>query len=64
MSTENKKKTKPHSLESVARRELGIEVDKEHQNADWGDELSPAMLDYAAMDARVLLPLAEGLESR
>ncbi len=57
-------KAKPHSLENVARRELGIELDKEHQTADWGDELTPAMLEYAAMDARVLLPLAEGLESK
>lgn len=54
-------KAKPHSLESVVRRELGIELDKEHQNADWGGELSPGMLEYAALDAQVLLPLADAL---
>jgi DNA polymerase-1 len=57
-------KAKPHSLENVALRELGIELDKEHQNADWGDELSPDKQEYAAMDVRVLLPLAEVLESK
>lgn len=57
-------KAKPHSLESVAWRELGIELDKEHQNADWGGELTPAMLEYAALDSQVLLPLAEVFESR
>ncbi len=58
-----KKNTKasPHSLKSVARRELGIELDKEHQSADWDGELSLAMLEYATMDAQVLLPLAESL---
>jgi DNA polymerase-1 len=53
-----------HSLQSVARRELGIELDKEHQAADWGGELSPAMLAYAAADAQVLLPLAQALEEK
>jgi DNA polymerase I len=54
---------KPHSLQSVARRELGIELDKEHQRANWGGELSSAMLRYAAMDTQVLLPLVEIFES-
>jgi DNA polymerase-1 len=56
---EQNKKAKPHSLESVARRELGISLDKEHQTAYWGGELSPAMLEYAAMDTQILLPLVE-----
>jgi DNA polymerase I-like protein with 3'-5' exonuclease and polymerase domains len=65
MSPKKKKsKAKPHSLESVARRELGIELDKEHQRADWGGELSPGMLEYAAMDAQVLVPLAEIFEPK
>ena len=64
MSPQQKKpKEKPHSLQSVARRELGIELDKEHQTANWGGELSSAMLKYAAMDTQVLLPLAEIFES-
>jgi DNA polymerase-1 len=60
---EKKPKEKPHSLQSVARRELGIELDKEHQTANWGGELSSAMLRYAAMDTQVLLPLVEIFES-
>ena len=64
MSPQQKKpKEKPHSLQSVARRELGIELDKEHQTANWGGELSSAMLKYAAMDTQVLLPLVEIFES-
>ena len=64
MSPQQKKpKKKPHSLQSVARRELGIELDKEHQTANWGGELTPAMLRYAAMDTQVLLPLVEIFES-
>jgi DNA polymerase I len=57
-------KAKPHSLKSVTRRELGIELDKEHQSADWGGELSDGMLEYAAKDAQILLQLAETLESK
>ena len=64
MSPQQKKpKEKPHSLQSVARRELDIELDKEHQTANWGGELSSAMLRYAAMDTQVLLPLVEIFES-
>src|ERR671920_1049649 len=61
---EKNKKAKPNNLAAVARRELGIELDKEHQGADWGGELSPGMLEYAAKDAQVLLPLAEIFESK
>ena len=65
MSKNNKDpKRVPHNLEAVARRELGIELDKEHQKADWASELSPDMLEYAATDARVLLPLADVLETK
>jgi DNA polymerase-1 len=64
VSPQKKSKAKPHSLESVARRELGIELDKEHQASDWCGELSPAMLGYAAKDAQVLLPLAETFVSK
>ena len=64
MSPQQKKpKEKPHSLQSVARRELGIELDKDHQTANWGGELTPDMLKYAAMDTQVLLPLVEIFES-
>lgn len=66
MRPQNKKapKATPHSLEGVARRELGIELDKEHQSSDWSGELSPGMLKYAAKDALVLPPLAESLMAK
>lgn len=57
-------KAKPHSLENVAWRELAFKLDKEHQNADWGGEMSAPMLEYAAKDAQILLPLAEVFESK
>lgn len=48
-----------HKLEDVARREVGVELDKEHQTSDWSAELTPEMLSYAARDTEVLLPLVE-----
>jgi hypothetical protein len=30
-----------HSLNSVVKRELGLELDKAHQNSDWGGTLRP-----------------------
>ena len=57
-------KLKPHSkqnvdhdLASVAKRALGERLDKEEQKADWSRELTAEMLDYAAKDSQVLLPL-------
>lgn len=37
-----------HSLDSVAKRELGIELDKTNQSGDWGGTLTPEMIEYAA----------------
>jgi DNA polymerase I len=54
-------KVTPHSLKGVAQRELAVELDKELQSADWGGELSPALLEYAAKDAQILLTLADVL---
>jgi len=65
MSTRKKTpKATQHSLKGVARRELVIELDKGHQSSDWSGELSPDMLEYAANDVFVLLPLAETLEAQ
>jgi DNA polymerase I-like protein with 3'-5' exonuclease and polymerase domains len=50
-----------HPLEVCCNRELGIELDKTQQQADWSGELTENMLSYAAEDARVLLPLREAL---
>jgi DNA polymerase-1 len=47
-----------HSLRSLARRHLGIEMDKSLQISDWGSgTLSSEQIEYAAKDAEVLLPL-------
>jgi len=59
-----KDKRLEHSLEACCERELGVELDKSHQKADWAGDLSEEMLSYAAEDARVLLPLRKALEER
>jgi len=53
-----------HSLDSVVERELGLELDKAHQNSDWGDTLTPEMIEYAVRDVEVLLPLYEVLKTK
>lgn len=50
-----------HSLEAVVGRYLDRAVDKSQQVSDWGGELSPAQLEYAARDAALLLPLRDKL---
>jgi DNA polymerase-1 len=53
-----------HKLKDVVRRELGLELDKENQKADWSGDLTEEMLAYAATDTKVLLPLADALAPR
>jgi len=53
-----------HSLDSVVKRELGLELDKTHQSGDWGGTLTPEMIEYAARDVEVLLPLYEVLKAK
>lgn len=53
-----------HSLEMVAARYLNETLDKSEQLSDWGGELTPAQLEYAARDAAVMLPLREKLIER
>jgi DNA polymerase I-like protein with 3'-5' exonuclease and polymerase domains len=53
-----------HKLQDLVRRELAVELDKDHQKADWGGQLTDEMLAYAGNDTKVLLPLAEALASR
>ena len=45
------------SLEAVVKRELGRDLDKTQQKANWSGTLTAAQLDYAAADAAVLVPL-------
>jgi DNA polymerase I len=50
-----------YSLEAVAERYLEESLDKSQQRSDWSGVLSKSQLEYAARDARVLLPLRERL---
>ena len=43
-----------HGLAHVAKRILGVEVDKEQQRSDWSGDLSQEQLDYAAKDVELL----------
>jgi DNA polymerase-1 len=53
-----------HSLDSVVKRELGLELDKTHQSGDWGGTLTPDMIEYASRDVEVLIPLYEALKAK
>ena len=53
----------PPSLQLVCRRYLSYEMDNTYQTADWRQRPLPAeMLEYAAIDAQVLLPLQAAIE--
>src|SRR5215212_7069798 len=64
MSSNNNRKKVSHKLGDVIWRELGVQLNKEHQGSDWSGELSPDMLLYAAQDSRILLHLVEALEPK
>jgi len=53
----------PHNLAAVAQRALDITLAKEEQRSDWTGALSQDQLCYAALDAAVLLPLADRLRA-
>lgn len=48
-------------LADVALRLLDQRIDKGLQTSNWSRELTPAMLEYAAQDAAVLIPLRQAL---
>jgi DNA polymerase I-like protein with 3'-5' exonuclease and polymerase domains len=50
-----------NSLKAVAERHLGVTLDKAEQLSDWSGELTRSQLEYAAEDARLMLPLREKL---
>lgn len=56
--------TDRHSLEAVVSRYLGYALDKQGQRSDWSGRLSRDQLDYAAIDASILLPLHAALETQ
>ena len=43
-----------NGLAQVAKRILGVDVDKEQQRSDWSGDLSQEQLDYAAKDVELL----------
>ncbi|MEK9986389.1 MAG: hypothetical protein VW879_16750, partial [Opitutae bacterium] len=52
-----------HGLNNVAKRYIRVEIDKEQQKSNWGDEiLSKEQLDYAAKDVEILLQLDNRLQ--
>lgn len=54
-----------HSLQAVCARELGVAVDKRQQTSDWSQRpLGLEQVEYAALDAEVLLRLADRLDGR
>lgn len=56
------KKVNPsHTLKALAKRHLGIDLEKEYQASDWSGDLSVEQITYAGMDAAVLLPLYDVL---
>jgi DNA polymerase I-like protein with 3'-5' exonuclease and polymerase domains len=50
-------------LKTLVARELGIDLPKEHQLANWSGDLSGDMLSYAARDAATTLMLAQRLRA-
>lgn len=46
-----------HNLYWIAKRELGIELDKSEQTSNWRDELSETQIEYAFKDSEILIPL-------
>jgi DNA polymerase-1 len=53
-----------HSLAECAARELGRRIDKAEQKSDWSGALAAGQLVYASLDAAVLLPLYEALDTK
>ena len=53
-----------HGLAHVAKRILGVEVDKEQQRSDWSGDLTQEQLDYAAKDVELLCEMDHPLISR
>lgn len=50
-----------HSLDEVAKRELGKKLSKELQQSNWSGELTQEQLEYAANDVKYLLPIYNSL---
>jgi DNA polymerase-1 len=53
-----------HGLADCVKRELGQDLAKAMQKADWSGDLTPEHLTYAARDVEVLRPLLHALEGK
>ena len=53
-----------NGLAHVAKRILGVEVDKEQQRSDWSGDLSQEQLDYAAKDVELLCEMDQPLHQQ
>src|SRR5215208_2772424 len=51
------------SLSAVCEKFLGFPLDKEEQLADWGDDITEEMVEYAAKDTSVLIGLKDTIVS-
>jgi len=57
--------TDRHGLRNLCHELVGIDISKQQQSSDWGEEeLSAAQLEYAASDVLYLHRLKEALETR
>ena len=61
---DNGKPNVRHGLAHVADRILGITLDKEQQSSNWGGDLSPEQLEYAAKDVEVLCEMDHPLHQK
>jgi len=52
------------SLKAIAKKYLNIDLSKEQQNSNWQGELTAEQLNYACMDAKILLKLREILRKK
>ncbi|MEW5934133.1 MAG: hypothetical protein AB1816_11175, partial [Bacillota bacterium] len=48
-----------HALQQIAHRHLEVWLAKQYQISDWHGDLAPEQIQYAALDAVILLPLHE-----
>lgn len=56
----SRKTKKPHSLQTVVKRFLDLELDKEEQTSDWSNpKLTESQLNYAANDVTILYRLVK-----
>lgn len=51
----------PAKLSAVVHNFLGVQIDKGEQLSDWSRELTKEQIEYSALDAWILLPLAKVL---